>query len=236
MSEGEYTEGQDQPITGSVKWFNVAKGFGFITRDDAKGDVFVHQSAIKSKGYRSLEEGEKVKFKTVSSDKGTIAVYVTSPDGGNIRRLSRKCRVKKGARKYTSLCYNCNTNGHRMKNCPIARRVERTCHKCGSQNHLIRTCPRLLEQLSELRADQRREGHDVFNGREFLPFDWAKEPEDHSWVSWKILTFLLQENQPEIKQGGDSNRMSMFLSLFFLLQSSWTRHVHINDVFPSEIF
>lgn len=180
MSEGEDTKGQDQLITGSVKWFNLAKGFGFITRDDAKGDVFVHQSAIKSKGYRSLEEGEKVQFKTVSSDKGTIAVFVTSPDGGNVRSLSRKCRVKKGARKYTSLCYNCNMNGHRMKNCPYARRVERTCHNCGSQSHLIRTCPKLLEQLTELRSDQRRERHRIFDERNFSPTDSAKQPQDHS--------------------------------------------------------
>ncbi|KAJ7388766.1 hypothetical protein OS493_035877 [Desmophyllum pertusum] len=177
MTEGEKTEG-GKLITGSVKWFNLVKGFGFITRDDAKEDVFVHQSAIKSKGYRSLEEGEKVQFKIVSSEKGKIAVFVTSPDGGNVGRVSRKCRVKKGARKYTSLCYNCNENGHRMKKCPYARRDERTCHKCGAQSHLIRTCPKTMEDLEKLRNDSRMENTD--NERKLLPSDSTiRHPHDN---------------------------------------------------------
>lgn len=142
--------------------------------------LFIFQSAIKSKGYRSLEEGEKVQFKTVSSDKGTIAAFVTSPDGGNVGCMSRKCRAKKGARKYTSLCYNCNENGHRMKKCPYARRVERTCHKCGSRSHLVRTCPRLMELFGELRTNPRRESNDIFDKREFLRDDSIKQSEDHS--------------------------------------------------------
>ena len=112
--------------------------------------IIPFQSAIKSKGYRSLEEGEKVQFQTVNTDKGKIAVLVTSPDGGNV---PRKSRVKKGARKFTTLCYNCNENGHRMKKCPYARRDLRTCHKCGAKSHLIRTCPTLLEQIDS-RTDQ----------------------------------------------------------------------------------
>jgi len=143
MTDDGKSEGSNL-ITGSVKWFNLVKGFGFITTDDDQEDIFVHQSAIKSKGYRSLEEGEKVQFQTVNTDKGKIAVLVTSPDGGNV---PRKSRVKKGARKFTTLCYNCNENGHRMKKCPYARRDLRTCHKCGAKSHLIRTCPTLLEQI-----------------------------------------------------------------------------------------
>lgn len=47
---------------GTVKWFNESKGFGFITRDDGQDDVFVHFSAIKSDGFKTLAEGQKVQF------------------------------------------------------------------------------------------------------------------------------------------------------------------------------
>ncbi len=58
--------------TGTVKWFNATKGYGFITRDSG-GDVFVHYSAIQSKGYRSLEEGQRVEFDIVEGKKGLQA-------------------------------------------------------------------------------------------------------------------------------------------------------------------
>ncbi len=58
--------------TGTVKWFNATKGYGFITRD-AGGDVFVHYSAIQAKGYRSLEEGQRVQFDIVEGKKGLQA-------------------------------------------------------------------------------------------------------------------------------------------------------------------
>ncbi len=62
--------------TGTVKWFNATKGYGFITRD-AGGDVFVHYSAIQSKGYRSLEEGQRVQFDIVEGKKGLQAQDVS---------------------------------------------------------------------------------------------------------------------------------------------------------------
>ena len=58
--------------TGVVKWFNGSKGFGFITRD-AGGDIFVHYSSIKSEGYKSLEEGQKVEFEVMDGAKGPQA-------------------------------------------------------------------------------------------------------------------------------------------------------------------
>ncbi len=61
--------------TGTVKWFNAAKGYGFITRD-AGGDVFVHYSAINAKGYRSLEEGQRVEYAVVQGKKGLQAQEV----------------------------------------------------------------------------------------------------------------------------------------------------------------
>ena len=59
--------------TGTVKWFNDAKGFGFIAPEDGSADVFVHYSAIDSKGFRSLQEGQKVTFKVVKGQKGMQA-------------------------------------------------------------------------------------------------------------------------------------------------------------------
>ncbi|CAM9000822.1 unnamed protein product [Rhodiola kirilowii] len=68
--------------TGTVKWFNDTKGFGFITLNDGGEDLFVHQSWVKSDGFRSLAEGETVEFAVESgSDGRTKAVDVAVPDG-----------------------------------------------------------------------------------------------------------------------------------------------------------
>ena len=63
--------------TGTVKWFNDDKGFGFITPDDGTKDLFVHQSGINADGFRSLSEGAKVSYSAEASDKGPRAVDVT---------------------------------------------------------------------------------------------------------------------------------------------------------------
>lgn len=64
------------PITGTVKWFNDSKGFGFVTRDDGEKDVFVHHSAIQGQGFKTLTEGEKVEFDVVQGQKGPAAENV----------------------------------------------------------------------------------------------------------------------------------------------------------------
>ncbi len=62
-------------ITGTVKWFNPGKGYGFVSRDGGS-DVFVHQSAIQSDGYRTLDEGQRVEFEIEPGPKGDKAVNV----------------------------------------------------------------------------------------------------------------------------------------------------------------
>jgi len=59
--------------TGIVKWFNNAKGYGFVTPDDGEQDVFVHFSAIEMEGYRTLKEGQRVEFEVEQGPKGLHA-------------------------------------------------------------------------------------------------------------------------------------------------------------------
>jgi len=66
-------------LKGTVKWFNNAKGFGFIGREDGP-DVFVHYSAIAAEGYKSLQEGDQVEFEIVEGQKG--------PQAGNVIKTS----------------------------------------------------------------------------------------------------------------------------------------------------
>ena len=63
--------------TGTVKWFNADKGFGFIAPDDGSDDLFVHHSEVKTGGYASLTEGQKVEFTVGQGRKGPCATNVT---------------------------------------------------------------------------------------------------------------------------------------------------------------
>ncbi|MGH2700483.1 MAG: cold-shock protein [Actinomycetota bacterium] len=64
--------------SGTVKWFNDAKGYGFITPDDGTKDLFVHHSSIAGDGYKSLAEGAKVEFDQRAGEKGPEATNVTA--------------------------------------------------------------------------------------------------------------------------------------------------------------
>ncbi len=68
-------------MRGRVKWFNEAKGYGFIEKEDGSGDVFVHYSSIKSEGFKTLSEGDEVEFDLVNSDKG--------PKAGNVVKIRK---------------------------------------------------------------------------------------------------------------------------------------------------
>ena len=63
-------------MTGTVKWFDDARGYGFIQVDDTNEDIFVHYSAIDKEGYKTLSEGQLVEFKLIETSKGYQAINV----------------------------------------------------------------------------------------------------------------------------------------------------------------
>ena len=79
MLKGSARRKKKVRMKGTVKWFNNAKGFGFIGREDGSSDVSVHYSAINIEGYKSLQEGDQVEFEIVDGQKG--------PQAGNVTRV-----------------------------------------------------------------------------------------------------------------------------------------------------
>ena len=69
--------------TGVVKWFNNAKGFGFIVPDSGDGDIFAHYSSIEMDGYKTLKAGQPVTFEIESGPKGLHATNIQNPEGDN---------------------------------------------------------------------------------------------------------------------------------------------------------
>ncbi|KOO28118.1 cold-shock DNA binding protein [Chrysochromulina tobinii] len=84
----------DGPMVGKCKWFNVEKGYGFISIDNENRDVFVHQSDIYAPGFRTLAEGEALEFRLTTDPKtGKVkAVDVTGPDGAYVQGAPRQAK------------------------------------------------------------------------------------------------------------------------------------------------
>lgn len=78
MSETLNASGDGQKLSGTVKWFNDAKGFGFITPDSGGEDLFAHFSSIQMNGFKTLKEGQKVLFEVAQGPKGQQALNITA--------------------------------------------------------------------------------------------------------------------------------------------------------------
>ncbi|XP_059473335.1 protein lin-28 homolog [Neocloeon triangulifer] len=146
-SGGSSAGSEGEKRRGRCKWFNVAKGWGFITPDDGGQDVFVHQSVIQMNGFRSLGDDEEVIFSCKASDKGLEATNVTGVDGGDCHGSHRRPLSKKRFRKIR--CYNCGEfANHIAAKCSMGPQPKR-CHHCKSDGHLIADCPTRVKKEGE---------------------------------------------------------------------------------------
>ncbi|XP_057369233.1 protein lin-28 homolog isoform X1 [Daphnia carinata] len=143
---------------GRCKWFNVSKGWGFVTPDDGSPDIFVHQSVIRMSGFRNLAEGEEVEFETKDAVKGEEATIVTGPGGSECRGSQR--HPKKSIKSKRIRCYNCGVVGsHIASKCTMGPQPKR-CHQCKAEDHLISECPSKLERRSRTNTKpERKKAH-----------------------------------------------------------------------------
>ena len=107
MDESE-NQSEDAPqntaqVSGSVKWFNAGKGFGFITSDDGSGDIFLHLSALRQAGFSTVEQGATIVCDVVEGPKGLQAVRVIDIDSSTVTDESRQPREGADSLAYPSI-------------------------------------------------------------------------------------------------------------------------------------
>ncbi|XP_018791720.1 PREDICTED: protein lin-28 homolog [Bactrocera latifrons] len=130
---------------GKCKWFNVAKGWGFITPHDGGQEVFVHQSVIQMSGFRSLGEQEEVEFECQLTERGLEATRVSGSKGLDCTGSTFRPRTKKRRR---VRCYNCGKfANHIASMCPQEPQPKR-CHICKSEAHFFADCPMRQESTA----------------------------------------------------------------------------------------
>ncbi|KAK8967408.1 putative F-box/LRR-repeat protein 23 [Platanthera guangdongensis] len=123
------------PMAGTVAWFDVRRGFGFITPEGGGKDIFVHQSSIIAEGFRSLTVGESVEFVLSEGDDGRArAINVTGPGGAciTVRRY------------FGGVCYRCREVGHMARDCNKRHSDFNSlghCDNSGSMRHLVLESP-----------------------------------------------------------------------------------------------
>ncbi|GFP89111.1 cold shock domain-containing protein 3 [Phtheirospermum japonicum] len=147
---------------GVVTRFNDQKGYGFIKPDGDDKDLFVHQSAVKSDGYRTLRQGQEVEFNIIIDDDGKMkAGDVTPPGGGTFDLNSRRGNNgnNRGDRRNNGNgfgnrngggdgveCYQCGEYGHMVRSCKNGGNnngggTGGSCYNCGGYGHMARECP-----------------------------------------------------------------------------------------------
>ncbi|KAM3721855.1 Protein lin-28 [Dirofilaria immitis] len=137
-------EGGEVEQIGTCKWFNVLKGYGFITPDEGGEDVFVHQSELNMEGFRSLDAGERVRFMIRKRPEGKEATAVVSAEpGGKLKGSSIRPLGK--YKSHVIRCFKCGHYGnHTAARCRTSVGTEKACYGCHATDHLVADCPQKL--------------------------------------------------------------------------------------------
>ncbi|VDO38708.1 unnamed protein product [Brugia timori] len=155
-------EGKEVIQVGTCKWFNVLKGYGFITPDEGGDDVFVHQasgSELNMDGFRSLDAGERVRFVIRRRPEGNEATAVVSAEpGGKLKGSSIRPLGK--YKSHAIRCFKCGHYGnHTAAKCKTSLGAEKACYGCHSTDHLITDCPQKVN-FKNGNKTRKNEGYD----------------------------------------------------------------------------